>query len=213
LFFNEPNRVLFFDIIFSFLGDIMPNFSYPTKFTLQCTTRNEIGEKLQWPTSHDDRGILSSILEAGEYTTPTPLIQPDQPWHINTSLVDDYSNATERDEINRLVGQVLQFLGGIYVVYYRPHAYMPALRLEMSRAIANNQARLSIVLQGIKDQCGTAAIMEPYPLYLADRMVKHLARSVPVFRQITSQYLAEAYQGNIDDVFVGLHSYRTETGR
>ncbi|MBE7467779.1 MAG: DNA double-strand break repair nuclease NurA [Anaerolineales bacterium] len=177
------------------------------------TTRREIGEKLRWPASHDDRGILSSVLEAGEYTTPTPLIQPDQPWHINTSLVDDYGDATERDEINRLVEHVLQFLGVIYVVYYRPHAYMPALRLEMSRAIANNPARLSIVLQGIKDQCGTAAIMEPYPLYLADRMVKHLARSVPVFRQITSQYLAESYQGNIDDVFVGLHSYRTESGR
>ena len=177
------------------------------------TVRREIGERLGWPASHDDRGLLSSVLEAGEYTTPTLLLQPDQPWHLNTSLVDNFADATERDEINRLAEQVLQFLGGIHVLYYRPHAYMPALRLEMSRAIANNQARLSIVLQGIKDQWGTAAIMEPYPLYLADRMVKHLPQAVPVFRQITSQYLAEAYQGNIDDVFVGLHSYRTESGR
>lgn len=177
------------------------------------TTRREVGERLKWPTTHDDRGLLSAILEAGEYTNPMPLMQPDQPWHINTSVVDDFGDVAERDEVNHLVEQVLQFLGGIHVVYYRPHSYMPALRLEMGRAIANNQARLSIVLQGIKDQCGTAAIMEPYPLYMADRMVKHLAQSVPVFRQITSQYLAESYKGNIDDVFVGLHSYRTESGR
>ena len=177
------------------------------------TTRREIGKKMGWPDSHDDRGLLSSVLEAGEYTSPSPLLQPAQPWHLDTSLVDDLADLAERDEIKRLVEQVIQFLGSIHVLYYRPHAYMPALRLEMSRSIVNNQARLSIVLQGIKDQCGAAAIMEPYPLYLADRMVKHLPQAVPVFRQITSQYLAEDYQGNIDDVFVGLHSYRTESGR
>jgi len=177
------------------------------------TTRQEIGSKLDWPASYDDRGLLSSILEAGEYTSPDRLLQPEQPWHLNTSVVDDFTDVAERDEINRLVEQIIQFLNNIHVLYYRPHTYMPALRLEMSRAIANNPARLSIVLQGIKDQCGTAAIMEPYPLYLADRMVKHLPQALPVFRQITSQYLAEDYQGDIDDVFVGLHSYRTESGR
>ena len=177
------------------------------------TTRREIGEKLGWPDAHDDRGLLSSILESGEYTSPTLLLQPAQPWHLDTSVVENFVDLAEQNEINGMVEQVVQSLGSIHILYYRPHAYMPALRLEMSRAIANNQARLSIVLQGIKDQCGTAAIMEPYPLYLADRMIKHLPQAVPVFRQITSQYLAEDYRGNIDDVFVGLHSYRTESGR
>ena len=171
------------------------------------TTRREIGTKLGWPASHDDRGLLSSVLEAGEYTipiaeksidlilsrylssvleageytSPTLLLEPAQPWHLNTSVVDDFTDVAERDEINELVEQVIQFLGNIHVLYYRPHAYMPALRLEMSRAIANNPARLSVVLQGIKDQCGTAAIMEPYPLYLADRMVKHLPQGCSRF--------------------------------
>ena len=177
------------------------------------TSNREIGRRLCWPDSYDDRGLLSTLLDAGEYTSPMLLRQPSQPWHIDTSVVDAFVDQEETDEIRRLVDQVVQLLGNIHVLYYRPHAYMPALRLEMSRAIANNQARLSIVLQGIKDQCGAAAIMEPYPLYLADRMVKHLPQAVPIFRQITSQYLAEDYQGNIDDVFVGLHSYRTESGR
>ena len=177
------------------------------------TSNREIGKKMNWPASHDDRGLLSSLLEAGEYTSPTALHQPSQPWHLDTSVAENFVDASDRNEIDELVYQVIQALSSIYVTYYRPHDYMPALRLEMSRAIANNQARLSTVLQGTKDQCGTAAIMEPYPLYLADRMVKHLPRAVPVFRQITSQYLAEDYQGNIDDVFVGLHSYRTESGR
>ena len=177
------------------------------------TTNREIGKRLGWPKSHDDRGLLSSLLEAGEYTDPTLLAKPKQPWHIGISVVDSFTTAAERDEIKELRDKVIDLLKNIYVLYYRPHDNMPALRLEISRAVANNPARLSIVLQGIKDQCGTAAIMEPYPLYLADRMVKHLPQAVPAFRQITSQYLAEEYQGKIDDVFVGLHSYRTESGR
>lgn len=177
------------------------------------TTNREIGKRLGWPKSHDDRGLLSSLLEAGEYTDPTLLAKPKQPWHIGISLVDDFTTTAERNEIEELRDKVIDLLDNIYVLYYRPHDNMPALRLEISRAVANNPARLGIVLQGIKDQCGTAAIMEPYPLYLADRMVKHLPQAVPAFRQITSQYLAEEYQGKIDDVFVGLHSYRTESGR
>jgi hypothetical protein len=44
-------------------------------------------------------------------------------------------------------------------------------------------------------------------------MVKHLARAIPTFRQMTSQHIAEVYDGSIDDVFLGLHGYRTESGR
>ena len=175
------------------------------------TSRREIGEKLKWPDSHDDRGLLSSILEPGEYTSPTLL--STYSWHLGTSVVNDFADVAILEEIDQIVEKILQSLNRVHFLYYRPHAYMPALRLEMSQTIAKNRSRLGVVLQGIKDQCSTAAIMEPYPLYLADRMVKHLPRAVPAFRQITSQHLAEDYQGNIDDVFVGLHSYRTESGR
>ena len=178
------------------------------------TVRREIGEMLEWPEIYDDRGILSYILDPGEYTSPIQLTPPDQPWHLDISVIRDSKNiSTEKDAIDRLIEEIIQSLNRIHVLYYRPHAYMPALRLEMSQAVSNSPARLSIALQGIKDQCGTAAIMEPYPLYLADRMVKHLPHAIPAFRQITSQFLSRSYKGNIDDIFVGLHSYRTEAGR
>jgi hypothetical protein len=47
---------------------------------------------------------------------------------------------------------------------------------------------------------------------MADRMVKHLPKAIPTFRQVTSQHIAETYQGSISEVFLGLHGYRTESG-
>lgn len=174
------------------------------------TSRREISEALGRCSSYDDRGLLSYILDAGEYTNPIRLKQPAQPWHLGTSVIDHFTTTAERDKIKEQVEQITQSLGNIRVLYYRPRAYMPALRLEMKPSIANNEHRLSIVLQGIKDQYGKAAIMEPYPLYMADRMIKHLPQALPACLHGISNHLAENYQGNINDVFVGLHSYRTE---
>lgn len=172
------------------------------------STRQEIGQMLNVPPGYDDRGLLSTILEPGFFTKPLPLTAPKSPWHISTEAVPTESKIV----VEKLVSEVVALLAGVEVVYYKPYSWLPALRLEMSRSITQNRTRLSTVLQAVKHQCGTAAILEPYPLYMADRMVKHLSKSIPAFRQIASQYLSETYQGDVGDIFTNLHGYRTETG-
>jgi hypothetical protein len=173
------------------------------------TTRREIGRQLRWSESHDDRGLLSSVLLPGEFTQPQPLQPPNQPWHLNLAPVP----TDDLPEARRLTGAIIHLLDEIRVLYYRPYPWLPALRLETSQAVAQTPGRLSVAIHAVKHQCGTAAMMEPYPLYMADRMVKHLARAIPTFRQVTSQHIAEVYEGGIDDVFLSLHGYRTESGR
>jgi len=173
------------------------------------TTRRELGRQLGWPETHDDRGLLTSTLEPGEFTRAVRLQQPAQPWHLNVSSV----RLEDHPAVAKLSEEVIGLLADIRVLYYRPYSWLPALRLEMSRAVAETPARLAAVIHGVRHQCGSAAILEPYPLYMADRMVKHLARAVPTFRQVTSQRLAETYDGDIGDIFLGLHGYRTESGR
>lgn len=172
------------------------------------TTRREIGQEMGWTNTPDDRGLLSFLLEPGEYTSPRPLQQPSEPWHLNLAPLEP----TVRETASRIAEKIILSLSEIQVVYYRPHPWLPALRLEMSRMVAENQARLATVLHGVRHQCGAPAVMEPYPLYMADRMVKHLSKAIPTFRQVASQYIAESYQGDIGDVFLGLHGYRTESG-
>lgn len=175
------------------------------------TTRREIGRRddLQWPESHDDRAMLTSVLNSGEFTRPVPMERPKQPWHVTTGPVPE----GDKQEAVTLVEEIRQQLLEIRILYYRPFSWLPALRLEMSRAIAETPARLASVVHAVKHQCGTASMMEPYPLYMADRMAKSLSSAVPTFRQVTSQRLAEAYQGDVTDVFLGVHGYRSESGR
>jgi len=169
------------------------------------TTRRELGKKLSWPPHYDDRAILTTILSPDEFTTPIPLDQPLQQWHLGLPYDDK--------KLERLRSEVLSGIERLYVIHYKPHNWTPALRIEIASSIATNNSRIALLLQGIKYQCGTPGIIEPYPLYMADRMVKHLGSAIPAFRQTATRRMTELYQGDIGDIVFSMHGYRTESGR
>jgi len=173
------------------------------------SVRREIGRRLGWPERLDDRALLTGLLEPGEFTAPRPLEPPRQPWHLQLELLPD----PIRPGVEKLRDEILSLLNEIQVAYYRPRAWLPAIRLEMSSSIAGNKARLASVIQALRSQSAAPGILEPYPIYLADRMVKHLGRAIPALRQVMTQQLAETWTGDIDEIFLNLHGYRTESGR
>jgi len=168
------------------------------------TTKKEFGKKFNWSDSYDDRAMLTDLLDAGEYTEPQPLDLSEQnEWHININRIPQLEPITR--EIKRLLNQ-------IHVIYYKPTISSPALRLEVSQAIAKTPARLSAVINAVKHQCSSPAMLEPYPLYMADRMAKSLGKSISTFRQIITQKVSEDYKGDISEIFINLNGYRTESG-
>jgi len=169
------------------------------------TTRRELGKMLNWSSHYDDRAILTTILSPGEFTSPIPLEKPQQPWHLRLPSNDE--------ELERLKDEVISAINRIHVMYYRPHNWTPVFRIEMASSIASNNSRIAILLQGLKYQSGTPGIMEPYPLYIADRMVKHLGSAIPTFRQTATSRMTELHQGDIGEIFFNMHGYRTESGR
>jgi hypothetical protein len=172
------------------------------------STRREVGRAMGWPQEHDDRGLLTLLLQPGELTRPRLLEQPAQLWHLNTGALPEPTSA----RLPSLAAEIVSLLQRIHVFYYKPHDWLPALRVEVAQDIAMNEHRLAAVIQGLKHQCATAAMLEPYPLYLADRTVKALARAIPAFRQIATQRVSERYEGDIGEVFFAMHGYRSEAG-
>lgn len=173
------------------------------------STRREIGTALGWPSSHDDRGMLTLLLNAGELTRPRSLEPPEQDWHLNTGRL----GASLKSRVDRLAADIVSGLGRVQIFYYKPQDWLPALRVEVSDSVASNTHRLATVVQGLKHQSATPSMLEPYPIYLADRTAKALARAIPAFRQVTTQRISERYEGDIGEVFFAMHGYRTESGR
>jgi hypothetical protein len=178
------------------------------------STRREIGTELGWEPGYDDRGMLTLLLNPGELTKPRPLEQPRDSegnitWHLNTGRLP----TAVKSRANELADEIVSALGVVRVFYYKPQDWLPALRVEVSDAVASNTHRLATVVQGLKHQSATPSMLEPYPIYLADRTAKALARAIPAFRQVTTQRISEQYEGDIGEVFFAMHGYRSEAGR
>lgn len=169
------------------------------------TSKREIGFKLNWPASYDDKSILTTILKSGEYTHPVPYDQPLQPWHIGMSQLKNY-----KSEYETLLQETIKGIDTLHVCYFRPHLYTPTLRLEVPKSLTTNEYQLSMLLHAVSFQCGNSRIFEPYPLYLADKMVKSIKTAVPAFRQIATMKIAHEFEENEADIFFSMHSYRTE---
>lgn len=152
----------------------------------------------------DGKTLATLLLSPGEYTTPRPIYHfggEDQEYHLPKESCPE--------QTQKLINQ---YLANMRVIFFRPFGWVPAIRLELPRPIASSLPRLSMVLHGIERQFFSPAVMEPYPLFLADRMVKSLGAGVAVIEQAVAQHVAgDSPDGETTMLF--LKNYRTEGGR
>ena len=173
-------------------------------FFPKYTTKQELKTKYgdRWPFGYDDRAVLTMIMEPGEFIGPIKVEQPDEDWHLKPGFADAKKVVELRNALN-----------DVYVIYYKPNQQTPTLRIEVSKMVATNEDLIAMVLQCLEFQCGYGGLFEPYPLYMADRMVKSLGVTMPTFRQAAMLQIANDYSNDLSDIFFGMHAYRTETGR
>src|SRR5690606_28848991 len=94
------------------------------------STRREIGRALGWSTTHDDRGLLTLLLNPGELTKPVQLEHPRDSegnitWHLNTGRLP----AELQKKASELADEIVSALRPVHVFYYKPHHWLPALRV------------------------------------------------------------------------------------
>jgi hypothetical protein len=168
--------------------------------------RNELGSFLRdsdLPET-DGKTLATLILEPDEYITPLRIFHfggEDTEYH----LPEKHCPRERQDQMN-------QSIENMRIMFYRPYGWAPAVRLELTAPIAASQAKLSMVLEGIKRQLFSPAVTEPYPLFLADRMVKSLGAGVAVIEQAIAQHAVGA-SPDVETTLLCLQNYRTEGGR
>jgi hypothetical protein len=152
----------------------------------------------------DGKTLATVILEPDEYTIPLQLFRfgdEDTEYH----LPNQYCSSELQKQMNKSIEDMR-------VVFYKPYGWTPAVRLEITAHIAASQQRLSMALEGIKRQFFSPAVAEPYPLFLADRMVKSLGAGVSVIEQSVAQQ-AVSSSADVQTTLLCLQNYRTEGGR
>lgn len=169
------------------------------------TSNDEISYSIGLPEGGDDRNLMTLVLDSGEYTEPQSLKTPKSAWHINTEYVpESYGSG-----LQVLADECCGYLNNVHILYYRPSNQMPALRLETNAATAKNRHRLSTLLTAVRGQCQSATTMEPFPLFIADRMVKSLSPAMAAVVGITATRSGLQYSGPTSDIYHGLRNYRT----
>jgi hypothetical protein len=176
------------------------------------TSRNEFVAQgmIQAPVEVDGKTLATLVLEPGEYTAPLPIHAAGEEYHLHmeVDLAGTRKVLCAADDINDL-NAALQCL---QVIYFRPYGWLPALRMELPGSIASSSTRLSMALEGVQRQLLTPAVFEPYPLFLADRMVKSLGAGVAVIEQVVAQHVA-GESPDVETTLLCLQNYRTEGGR
>ena len=168
--------------------------------------RNELGDffaGIELPPA-DGKTLATIALAPDEYTRPLPIFKfdgDDRECH----LPEQYCSSEQRRLINDLVED-------LRVVFYKPYEWAPAVRLELPRPIYSSEARMWTVLEGIRRQLLNPAATEPYPLFLADRMVKSLGAGVSVIEQAVAQRAMDC-SVDFEATLLCLQNYRTEGGR
>lgn len=168
------------------------------------TTKNEVCQLLGMG-GYEDRSLLNFVLKGDEFIGP---LQLKTDIHIKVP-----SNVKDPEVMKDLINEITQSLfPKVRVIYYRPASFTPVLRIEISEVVANNKSRLAVLLKALQIQCVSASIMEPYPLYLADRMVKHLSTALPAIRMSATQESLTDWKGETGDIYLATRGYRTEGG-
>ncbi|KKK40251.1 hypothetical protein LCGC14_0901190 [marine sediment metagenome] len=167
------------------------------------TTINQISQNILNLDGFEDRGLLSFILKAGEFVGPMKIEKPISKWSL------DYLPSDTIEQFKRIINA----LNEINMVYYRPSEFFPVLRVEIAPSIATNNSRLAKLFESIKLQCGAPGIIEPYPLYFADRIVKHLRKALPAIRRTATQDMTLKWEGAEGNIYFALHGYRTDWGK
>jgi hypothetical protein len=170
------------------------------------TARRDLAIRLGLNQQFDDRALLTILLAPGEFTWPIPVTTGRRPHAFGLDLLPDTLRLRASSSIERM----LRGVDRLRVVYVRSHPWLPALRLELHESVAVDSSRLASVLQAVHDQTASGKLREPFPLYLADRMVRSLRRATRALRHAVREAAARGYPV-LDDVFLALESYRSES--
>ncbi len=157
----------------------------------------------------DDRALFSLILKENEYTKPVLLSSfPEENELLSNAHINLTGNLfTKYTDIDELKSFLSRLPDELYVSYFKPRPWTPALKIEIPAHIAKSQSKLDDLFQCIKSEIISAEMIEPFPLYLADIMAKSVSQGLSALKEAAKSIVQN---NKIKDPIMFFESYRSE---
>ena len=129
-----------------------------------------------------DRTLFSLLLRVGEYIyhnfgcdyIKNP--QNPQPTNFARRTADPYK-PDRPEELEDFLDRRNRFSqnGGITIVYFRPHTWAPAYKIEIPGNV--NERVIEDILIKVAELIVDPSIVEPYPQYVVDKIIRQIAKT------------------------------------
>jgi hypothetical protein len=162
--------------------------------TKYSSSREILDSKLQHlEIPGDDKTYFNLTLHENEYTSPLPVGQASKErdqWnfiHMKCNLALEITEQEMQDLNTKLKAVLHRFKptkspnqstvseSDLYFFYYKPNEHGICYRIEVKKALAEDEAKLEKFLLSLKNQIFFPEIHEPYPQYLADVIAKNIS--------------------------------------
>jgi hypothetical protein len=131
----------------------------------QVIAMSKLGESDILLPGISDRTLLEFVLRPGEYLRPRTLIEATR----GTFGIEHRFDSGDRDRITQF------YRDGLGVLFFKPHPWSRAYRIEGHTAQLNDDNWLMSMLAAISKHTATRGTVEPWPQFMADYTVKQIA--------------------------------------
>jgi hypothetical protein len=119
-----------------------------------------------------DRLLLNQVLEAGEYIGPVPFkLVESKSGHTSLMGLADVAKQGDRECNDKEYGG---FCSNLYFLFFKPAHHSPAMRIEIVAEPKDLDKKVHDVLSILVEQCKNPGLVEPYGLWLADKIAKQV---------------------------------------
>ncbi len=159
----------------------------------QNSFKKEFVNRLNWPDYFDEKILFTILLSPGEFTAPIP-VDHSELSNVRKIPIKDEKFSAVRDSLTEAIGK-------LHVLYYRPHNWTMAFRIEIAEPALKDPSRLGMLLHSVKFQCRTAGITVPYPIYSVEKMAISLKKAIPSLRKSATSHITNLHNNDMGDIF------------
>ncbi len=155
---------------------------------LKSSRKKELSNALGLSLSIDDSIIMTALLKPGEATSPVPIASDELGKTAALPIKDEQFSAIR----DRIVAAIRT----CSVIYYRPHEWTPAFRIEIPGPAAADITNVSSLLSAIHNQCSFPGSRQPYPLKQVEDLAGSFSGMMTAFRDHTASLILK----NVSDI-------------